>query len=237
MHGQQRRAAGAVALAAVMVWAAPAAQAVSVSGTVRNRSEWPNLWPRPGDGLGTGSLVVGVWPSEGRVIGVAPLASATVVSGSLPLPAGPYPFLAGGALGDADYAVMAWIDGNANGLPDAGEPHSLVEPATIAGGIPASGILLTVADDGDEDGVPDWWEAYWFYTLDDVLGEGGDGDPDNDGLTTLQEYTIATTVPGMEGLSPTDWDTDDDGMDDKWEYDHYSTAYGLGLDPTTNNAT
>lgn len=42
--------------------------------------------------------------------------------------------------------------------------------------------------DSDFDGLPDWWEDYYFKNLD----QGGQGDPDEDGYTNLQEYADGT---------------------------------------------
>ncbi|MBQ3811217.1 MAG: hypothetical protein II839_10410, partial [Kiritimatiellae bacterium] len=59
--------------------------------------------------------------------------------------------------------------------------------------------------DWDEDGLPDWWERYWFS-----LGWNAptpvhaEDDPDYDGLSNLEEL--------YAGTSPVDRDTDGDGL-------------------------
>ncbi|MCB9694588.1 MAG: putative metal-binding motif-containing protein [Alphaproteobacteria bacterium] len=58
-------------------------------------------------------------------------------------------------------------------------------------------------DDLDADTLPDGWELAAFGTL----AHGPDGDPDADGLTTLQELS--------GGTSPALRDTDSDGIDDR----------------------
>ena len=79
----------------------------------------------------------------------------------------------------------------------------------------------TYLPDSDNDGLPDDWEI--LYGLDPLVpngDDGPDGDPDDDGLTNLEEYN--------EGTDPTNPDTDGDGMPDGWEVDH-------GLDPTDDS--
>ena len=67
--------------------------------------------------------------------------------------------------------------------------------------------------DSDGDGLPDGWEAwYGLDALDGNGNNGADGDPDNDGLTNMQEYE--------NGTSPVSDDTDNDGMKDKYEVEH-----------------
>lgn len=75
----------------------------------------------------------------------------------------------------------------------------------------------TYLPDSDNDGLPDDWEI--LYGLDPLIPDGNDGpdgDPDEDGLTNLEEYDW--------GTDPTNPDTDGDGMPDGWEVDN-------GLDP------
>ena len=58
--------------------------------------------------------------------------------------------------------------------------------------------------DANGNGLPDYWENYYF-------GEGVsiNGDPDDDELTNMQEY--------LNGTNPNKFDTDNDGMPDGWE--------------------
>ncbi|MFH1367989.1 MAG: discoidin domain-containing protein [Elusimicrobiota bacterium] len=44
-------------------------------------------------------------------------------------------------------------------------------------------------DDLDNDGLPDWWEDYYWENTEE---EGPDGDPDSDGLNNYEEYMMAT---------------------------------------------
>jgi len=57
----------------------------------------------------------------------------------------------------------------------------------------ANGILTVVSTtlDSDANGLPDWWEEKFFGS---PSGATASGDPDGDGLTTVQEY-IAGTDP------------------------------------------
>ena len=74
------------------------------------------------------------------------------------------------------------------------------------------------AKDSDSDGMPDWWEA--AHNLNPYENDAG-LDPDNDGLTNLEEY--------QNGTDPYNADTDGDGMPDGWEVAH-------GLNPLVNDA-
>ena len=60
------------------------------------------------------------------------------------------------------------------------------------------------------DGIPDWWKvSYWFSLTDTTVASS---DPDQDGLTNLQESQL--------GTNPTSADSDWDGMTDGWEVEH-----------------
>ncbi|MEA3414967.1 MAG: CFI-box-CTERM domain-containing protein, partial [Thermodesulfobacteriota bacterium] len=72
--------------------------------------------------------------------------------------------------------------------------------------------------DSDGDGMTDVWEL--AHGLDPLVDDSG-LDPDEDGLTNLQEYQNKT--------NPNSSDTDLDGMDDKWEVEY-------GLDPLVDEA-
>ncbi|MGY5853705.1 MAG: hypothetical protein RTU92_09085 [Candidatus Thorarchaeota archaeon] len=63
--------------------------------------------------------------------------------------------------------------------------------------------------DTDDDLLPDGWEA--AYGLNPLVPSAG-GDPDGDGLTNLEEYTI--------GTNPVDDDSDADMMPDDWELEY-----------------
>jgi len=94
--------------------------------------------------------------------------------------------------------------------------------------------------DTDGDGLPDAWELVYFRSL----GASADGDPDNDGLSNLDEY-FAQADPNMADTdadgktdreeyeryftNPANPDTDGDGMPDGWEID-------VGLDPSFADA-
>src|SRR5713226_1031088 len=68
--------------------------------------------------------------------------------------------------------------------------------------------------------MPDGWEV--AHALDPRVNDANN-DPDNDGLTNLQEYQL--------GTDPNNADTDGDGMPDGWE-----VAHGLNpLDPNDAN--
>jgi len=67
--------------------------------------------------------------------------------------------------------------------------------------------------DSDSDSMPDWWEH--DYRLDWENPDNAGEDPDDDGLTNLQEYLHRT--------DPKDSDSDDDGLSDGDEVNVHST--------------
>jgi len=83
-------------------------------------------------------------------------------------------------------------DSDGDGWSDGAEVRLGTDP-TDPGGFPV---------DSDGDGLADAWERKHF----DGLSGGPGDDPDDDGLTNLQEQ--------QHGTDPTDADTDNDGTDD-----------------------
>ena len=75
-----------------------------------------------------------------------------------------------------------------------------------------------VGRDSDNDGIPDVWED--IYGLDKYRDDSAE-DPDNDGLTNLEEYNNRT--------HPFEWDTDGDGYSDGQEV-------AAGSDPLEPNS-
>jgi hypothetical protein len=67
--------------------------------------------------------------------------------------------------------------------------------------------------DSDSDLLPDWWENKFFGNVD----QAADDDPDDDGLTNMQEYIL--------GTDPTDGETDSDGdgLADGWELSYFTS--------------
>jgi len=63
------------------------------------------------------------------------------------------------------------------------------------------------SEDSDLDGLPDWWEIFYFGDIEQYTGAD---DPDGDLLINLHEYTI--------GTAPNSGDTDDDRISDYHEY-------------------
>lgn len=122
----------------------------------------------------------------------------------------------------------------------------------IAGGldtaaIPNEPILLNAdfriaSPDSNNDGIPDWWcERFGL----DPFAEVGDAshafsDPDNDGLTNIEEYRINyTSEIAFAFCNPLNWDTDDDGMDDNWEFNMFfaDPSFNQGYPPPLDDGS
>ena len=98
-------------------------------------------------------------------------------------------------------------------------------PAPVAGVVPTIGMipdatLIDVDADNDHDGLPDSWELQFFGHL----GYGAADDPDGDGLSNIEEYTLSATHrqtsdvnSPLYWLDPSQADTDGDDMPDGWE--------------------
>lgn len=95
--------------------------------------------------------------------------------------------------------------------------HTLTVTATDSLGKSGSVNLTVISyggSDSDSDALPDNWEFASFGSL----GQTGAGDFDGDGLSNQEEYTA--------GATPTDPDSDNDGISDGDEVHLY------GIDPT-----
>ncbi len=102
----------------------------------------------------------------------------------------------------------------------------LVIPSSADGvAVPTAAAIINanfqpVNPDSNGDGIPDWWCLYVGL---DPFAKAGDKsmageDPDNDGLTNLQEYMLTfSNKTSIIVCDPLNWDTDYDGMDDGWE--------------------
>ena len=81
--------------------------------------------------------------------------------------------------------------------------------------MPEQVVVVNISEDSpdnDGDGLPDEWELEYFGNLD----QNGAGDPDNDGLTNLQEL--------QHGADPINTDSDADGLSDGDEVHIHGTA-------------
>ncbi len=222
------------ALVAALVALPVSLLAQSISGTVVNNSTWLNdaalLPPQWHVAANLGTVV----PGQGRVM-VALFLSSDLENRIDSLPLAPanmitlvdlstiigsnWAYSLGNLLEAGNYRVIAWIDGNDNGVHDVGEPHGYAN-VRISGESSVNNIKLTIREDSDLDGMEDWWEAHWFGDL----SQAADMDYDNDGLSNIQEYDLIHTAAVY--VRPDHWDTDGDGMDDAWEVFY-------GLDPTS----
>ena len=91
---------------------------------------------------------------------------------------------------NSGYSFENWT----GALSGAANPQNLTMSA------PRS-VTAHFGDDGDGDGLPDWWELEHFG---DTSAYDGNDDPDNDNLDNIGEFAA--------GTDPTDDDTDDDGV-------------------------
>ena len=113
-----------------------------------------------------------------------------------------------------------------------------IENVTVGRGMIHDSSLADFDADKDKDGLPDDWEIFFLGSLE----YGANDDPDGDGLTNSQEYSLSATfrdsslgsnpaydVPGA-WLNPNDPDTDGDSMDDGFE-----ASYPAILNPLNPN--
>jgi hypothetical protein len=91
----------------------------------------------------------------------------------------------------------------------AAESFDITDPNAILNGLTLERLSPIV--DSDNDGLSDEWEMKYFGHLD----YGANDDPDNDGLTNLEEQLL--------GTDPTNPDTDGDGLSDGDEVNKYNT--------------
>jgi len=92
----------------------------------------------------------------------------------------------------------------------------------VGSAIPAVERTIREINDADSDGMADDWEFHWFG---DTFSSDGtkhsDGDPN--GITDVKKYSVARAHPqwgsNRWNLSPLIWDSDGDGISDKYEVD------------------
>lgn len=211
-------------------WAS-AGFAQTISGSVINRSVWDDLFlAPPGDGDGYGEIRVGYEQADGSIMAI------TLTNGVMPLLKGPYPYTLGSGLPDGTYKLYAWVDADASGGLDVGEPYGTAS-ATITASNSVGNVTVRIVDDTDLDTLPDWWEAHWFRDLINPLSEGASSDPDADGLTNYEEYRFSVDGYGFDYLNPANWDTDGDRMDDGWECRYFNPELIEGLNPVLADDT
>ncbi len=102
------------------------------------------------------------------------------------------------------------------------DPYSPINTFVVTGAADINARFASADLDSDLDGIPDIWESR--YGLDPEDPRDAWEDPDNDGLSNLQEYLIsqvlldAGTVP--REISPINADSSGDGIIDGYKYNH-----------------
>lgn len=80
----------------------------------------------------------------------------------------------------------AWPQGMSSGpYPWSGAPHSAQDYAMANIGQAKHLFSFDIQVDTDGDGIPDWWEIFYFGGPTNAVASA---DPDGDGLTNLEEY-------------------------------------------------
>jgi len=228
-----RHALACLVLVAGLFGSSGSAVAQSISGTVLNQSAWANnqalLPPQWYVAPEAGTVVAG----HGRVmvalfdlndlelrLDVLPLAPADLINlvDLSTIVGNSWSYTLGAQLAAGTFRILAWVDGNDNGIHDVGEPHGYAD-VRISGSSSVNNIKVTIREDTDSDGLEDWWEVRWFGNL----SQNGNMDYDNDGLSNADEYAL---IHAGVYVRPDHWDTDLDGMDDAWEVFY-------GLDPVS----
>jgi len=117
---------------------------------------------------------------------------------------------------DIEFDTLIKVPFDASEVPLTAENNILEfeRTGTSAGGYISFDYLKLDVDedayaDGDEDGMPRWYEE--TYGLDDADGSDAPLDPDGDGLSSLAESALRT--------NPTDPDSDNDGLFDNEDAD------------------
>ncbi|MBN1673309.1 MAG: hypothetical protein JXR37_19845, partial [Kiritimatiellae bacterium] len=89
---------------------------------------------------------------------------------------------------EPDWAFVEWtVDGVRQQYPNG----KAIDPLPLAVDAPHSvraEFLEAYRDNADDDGLPDWWERYYFGSTAPAPEE----DPDGDGISNLQEYRKGT---------------------------------------------
>jgi uncharacterized protein (DUF2141 family) len=120
----------------------------------------------------------------------------------------------------AGYEFLGWEVNATNSQPAGTLTITMNGPTYVV----AQFSLL--GSDSDGDGLPDKWEKEFGLNASSAAGnDGSNGDPDNDGLSNLEEFGMQITNRNWKA-NPLNADTDNDGMDDG--YERYS------VDPTNS---
>ena len=114
------------------------------------------------------------------------------------------------------YWLKVFMDINSNGVCDVAVATNFIVAGMVNPVFPTndvSGLVLMLQDlDTDNDGLPDWWEMYYFRN---TLRYNGNDDNDNDGMPNWWEYKYHLN-PGNRADALQD--PDGDGINNVEEY-------------------
>ena len=171
------------------------------------------------------NLTIWTEPKSAAVLKSATGSNSTSITGFGEKMASRFTFDDGGeTCEDSCYSEDWWNDWKHAATMSVASVQPVVG-TTVGLGMIADDSLNDMDEDSDHDGLADDWEIYFFGSLQ----YSGSDDPDGDGMTNKQEYTMsedfrAASVEDLSygnaaaWLNPNDPDTDADGMPDGWEF-------------------
>jgi hypothetical protein len=116
----------------------------------------------------------------------------------------PGPYTLSGLHAYRSYDVDAYRDSNTNFVLDGSEASGVYSGNSFYASASQSNMNVTLIDpDSDGDTLPDWWEAKYGLSTSDGAGVNGPaGDPDEDGISNLDEYNACTDPTDKYSVPP-----------------------------------